>query len=138
MFAVQPSRLLTAWRGPRPVRHLRQKAVPEQHLNYVTACSGCDGWSTCKNCTISDPELAYLCVDVPPHTSSPAGDRTLASLFLEEGYWRSSNASTDVRKCHNHNACVGGMAKTCGHVNFTHRYCSTGYTGPCESVVGSK
>lgn len=109
-----------------------QDVVREENMDFVSACCGCQEWKNCKNCSISNPDTVYLCADLLEHTSSPDADGTLASLSLDEGYWRSSNVSMDIRECHLRSACVGGQASTCGDVNCVQGYCATGYTGPCE------
>jgi hypothetical protein len=75
---------------------------------------------------------------------------TLATLPLTAGFWRASDATTDVRECWLAAACVGTVHDTtaattaAGASRHTtgsmlaalhfddNTYCATGYKGPCE------
>lgn len=114
------------WRGVQATDGNTNKA-------YETSCESCPSWDECTNCSISNPNATYQCAGVLENTSSPDDDGTLASLVLDEGYWRASNTSRAVRQCHNEEACLGGKAEMCGGVNCAEGYCASGYTGPCES-----
>ena len=51
---------------------------------------------------------------------------TLAELPLEEGFWRATDSSLEVKSCMVPEACVGG--------NSTDEYCREGHTGPYCNV----
>jgi len=51
---------------------------------------------------------------------------TLAELPLEEGFWRATDSSLEVKSCMVPEACVGG--------NSTEEYCREGHTGPYCNV----
>lgn len=115
-----------------------QATYEDLNTDYGIACDLCPSWSECTNCSITNPQTIHECSDLLDYTTSLDSDGTLASLSLDEGYWRTSNTSKDIRQCHNEDACVGGEAEMCGDVNCAEGYCAAGYTGPCEClVVGS-
>ncbi|CAN0383488.1 unnamed protein product, partial [Laminaria digitata] len=50
---------------------------------------------------------------------------TLESLHLQTGYWRSSDASKEIRECYEEAACIGGERGLC----------ASGYKGPCKYMT---
>jgi len=54
---------------------------------------------------------------------------TLGSLPLVEGYWRTTNSSTDVRPCPTQDSCLGGT-----DLNL---YCADGHQGPYCNICKS-
>lgn len=84
---------------------------------------------------VTDNDTLVQCWSVLEHTSSPEESGTLATLSLDRGYWRTSNTSTSIRDCYNAEACEGGVAEMCGHVDCEDGYCAPGYTGPCEPCI---
>ena len=93
---------------------------------YSKACHDCEAEEDCNNCTVHNGDEVQVCEPVLDHTTSLSRDGTLQSLELEEGFWRSSPISKDIRECYEEEACVGG----------TYDYCAEGYTGPCEYYGG--
>ncbi|CAN0368442.1 unnamed protein product, partial [Laminaria digitata] len=59
------------------------------------------------------------CRSTLEHTTSFGANGTLESLTLQQGYWRNSPTSKDIRECYETSACVGG----------TEGYCEEGYKG---------
>ena len=49
----------------------------------------------------------------------------MEGLYIHKGYWRATNTSTNVNKCFNSKACLGG-------ITGTFDYCLPGYEGPCK------
>lgn len=50
--------------------------------------------------------------------------KTLGTLELERGYYRTSETSLDILECHREEACVGGSNAS--------RYCAAGYRDACK------
>ena len=88
------------------------------------SCSGC---SIVTNSIFADPLAVEICSAVPSYTTSTGARDTVASLALDPGYWRSSNASLEISECYNSNACLGGVSD----------YCAPGYSGPCETQLAA-
>jgi len=64
-----------------------------------------------------------VCVACPtPGSECTTGGLTLATLPVASGYWRWSNASTDLRRCEFEAACVGGAGDSCAP-GLTGPYC---------------
>lgn len=89
---------------------------------FETACDGCQ-ISSCAGCSFDDPFLVPLCTDVMEYSNSSGGMVTPEKLWIEPGYWRATETSTDILACYNGDACLGGV---------TPGYCLNGYGGPCE------
>jgi hypothetical protein len=102
----------------------------------VTSCSRCEdtlkgsitenpGSTSSSSCicpsrTYDDGEGS--CVPIEEGMREDLSGMTLASLTLEEGFWRTSEKSDDVRPCITPEACTGG--------NDTETMCRDGHTGP--------
>lgn len=87
------------------------------------ACHDCLAEADCENCVVRNRDEVQVCEPVLAHTVSPSANGTLQSLELQEGFWRISSTSKDVRECYEADACVGGVEP----------YCAAGYTGPCKN-----
>lgn len=121
--------------GPREfLLEQSNPTIANSDLAYTTVCNSCAELSECDTCVVSDDDAVALCTDIPLHTTSPDANGTLQSLSLEEGYWRTSNISREIRRCFNQDACRGGTAETCDGVFCDKGYCAEGYTGPYCSV----
>lgn len=81
------------------------------------------------NINIQDPTAEPACKEALEHTTSSGVGVKLETLIIEAGFWRATNTSTILLECYNTEACEGGIT---GSVTF----CKTGYTGPCEFVLG--
>ena len=57
--------------------------------------------------------------------ASGDGGMTLSTLRLDRGYYRTSIDSDIILKCHQDEACLGGVEPG--------QYCEEGYRGPCET-----
>lgn len=90
---------------------------------FEVMCDGCN--VQCHGCSFDDPSLVPMCSDVMEHTNSSGGSVTVEELWIEPGYWRASQTSTDILECYRADACLGGVTGAPG-------YCRTGYEGPCE------
>ena len=92
---------------------------------YDKVCDGCP--TNCTRCEFEDPEQVPQCISLAEagveHASSSGGLSTVEDLILDEGYWRATNTSTNVKECFNADACPGGL---------TTGVCNSGYRGPCE------
>ncbi len=71
--------------------------------------------------------MVPMCSDVLEHTNSSGGSVTLEELWIEPGFWRATQTSTDILACYHADACLGGVTESAG-------YCLKGYEGPCESL----
>lgn len=76
-------------------------------------------------CSIDSALSSQVCAPLLPHTTNGEMNGTLASLWLEVGYWRSGPESTEIQECYYADACKGGVE---GH------YCAEGYSGPCAML----
>ncbi|CAM9695055.1 unnamed protein product, partial [Ascophyllum nodosum] len=96
---------------------------------FETVCNGCP--DVCAGCSFGQeqrsPTCTYLSEAGVEHATSEGGATTLWEIRIHEGYWRSTNTSTDVYECFNTKACAGGLT---GASNF----CLSGYEGPYCSV----
>lgn len=110
----------------------QQDTIAKENLAYKTACNSCADLSDCPTCVVTDNRTVATCYAVLDYTTSDEADGTLASLSLEKGYWRVSNVSWNILRCHNPDACKGGVAEMCGGVSCANGYCAGGYMGPCE------
>eukprot|EP00904_Undaria_pinnatifida_P002436 jgi/Undpi1/12193/HiC_scaffold_5.g01869.m1 len=90
--------------------------------SFELACESCA--EDCNNCTVETPNRGQECQPVLEHTTSDAANGGIESLNLQQGFWRSSGTSRDIRECYESSACVGG----------TEGYCSEGYEGPLCAV----
>lgn len=97
---------------------------------FDEVCSKCstglDGIANSEEVRISG---SPVCAKPPTGAKAPSRGTTVATLTLEPGYFRTSNESNDVRECYNENACRGGSDPD--------EYCTSGYTGPCETALGT-
>lgn len=73
---------------------------------------------------MENPNRVQQCYPVMEHATSPHADGALETLTLQQGFWRTSPTSKDIRECYKNSACVGG----------TEGYCNEGYEGPRESA----
>jgi hypothetical protein len=103
----------------------------------VSSCSRCEntlrGAITARNGSTTEsacicPPRTYddgkgSCVPVEEGMRKDLSGMTLASLTLEEGFWRTSEKSDDVRACITPEACVGGIGDG-------DDVCREGHTGP--------
>jgi len=99
----------------------------------VTECACPVGFytHTPSNCTAADvvsgPELPscmnrWTCEKCPEHTICNTPNVTLVRLDVEEGYWRQTDFSSEIRPCDNTAACLGGTNVS--------TQCATGHHGP--------
>lgn len=90
--------------------------------HYEAVCNGC---SECQGtCNLTEKD-APVCKSAIEHTTSKGGGRTLATLVMDSGYWRTTNSSRDVLECYHKDACMEAETGTAGN-------CNTGYEGACE------
>ena len=105
------------------------------HPIKTTGCDACFD-EVCFRCAsarhgvgrLSDirPDGKPLCSVPPLGATSPSSGATVASLTLDEGYFRTSNGSHIIPQCYRESSCQGGKdADNC---------CEPGYTGPCEKA----
>ena len=87
-----------------------------------TACETLPG-----GISIEPEDMIPVCVDLPKGATAVSSGTTLATLTLEEGYYRTSVESHIVLECYQTDACLGG--------NATDDPCSSGYEGPCKCVA---
>ena len=78
------------------------------------------------------------CKPCPPHTDCSAG-ATLASLGVDAGFWRASDATSELHRCDSE-TCSGGSGQPSRRRRLTDGdddpYCTAGHTGPlCEVCV---
>lgn len=71
-----------------------------------------------------------VCDVLPEGVDALSSGTTVASLSLQQGYYRTSDKSRVVRECFNENACRGGTD--------VDSYCATGYKGPCERTTARR
>ena len=90
---------------------------------YNRVCGGCQ--PECRNCILGDSNLDATCSNELEHTTATGPVNTLETLSIDKGYWRATNASSDILACFNKAACLGGQT---GSATF----CDDGYMGPCE------
>lgn len=94
---------------------------------FETVCNGCG--ETCHDCRFDGQQAAPICISLEEaeveHGTSHGGFTTVEELFIEPGYWRATNLSTNILECYNSVACPGGI---------TSGSCEPGYEGPCESL----
>ncbi|CDW82482.1 UNKNOWN [Stylonychia lemnae] len=73
------------------------------------------------------------CNDCLPHADCLGGNK----LFVRNGFWRSSNISTEIHQCLNTNACIGGLMLNDSEAN---PLCQQGYGGnlchTCQKING--
>lgn len=99
-------------------------AALQTDIIFETVCDGCP--ALCPGCDFGeDRNKTPRCAAELEHTRSDGGKGTLETLSINEGYWRATNTSDDVRACYNADACLGGPT---GNDD----YCKYGYRGPCE------
>ena len=67
-----------------------------------------------------------VCVELPEGAFAESSGTNLATLSLEEGYYRTSAKSREVLECYQAEACVGGTA--------AEQNCASGYEGPCKCM----
>lgn len=104
--------------------------------NQADFCSTCFD-EVCSRCSggldgANDSEEVRIdgfpvCAVPPVGAVASSSGTSVATLSLEKGYFRTSNQSHDVRKCYHEVACRGG--------SDANEYCTSGYTGPCETPV---
>jgi len=111
-------------------------STDEEGARSVTECSCPVGLytDTPSNCSAADvgpgPELPpcvaeWKCKECPEHTRCDTPNVTLRELDVEEGYWRQSDFSSEIRRCYSAAACLGGT-------NVSSQ-CADGHQGPyCE------
>lgn len=74
---------------------------------------------------MENPNRVQQCQPVMDYATSLEANGTLESLSIQQGFWRSSGTSKEIRECYEESACVGG----------TGSYCQEGYQGPRECRV---
>ena len=78
----------------------------EAKLNSSYGASSCD---SCRNTYYLDSEGAcQLCADLPGADPNCPANTDVGSIRLLPGYWRLSNATTDIRECESSSSCLGG------------------------------
>lgn len=95
--------------------------------------------TNCSSCVAEYyMDLKGECKGCPANTICDNAGSTLASLVLEEGYWRAAPHLTDIRECRtrrkaSREACTGGNASTSwqhGNVKDNAVYCTQKHWGP--------
>lgn len=109
---------------PQPVTAQNETSDSCRFELVCAQCStGCDvpaGISMTSN-------MIPVCQEVMEGAQAPSRGTTVRSLDIEEGFYRTSARSEDVRECYLEDACVGGSS--------ANSYCAAGYSGPCTFIL---
>ena len=84
------------------------------------------GSTSCPLCAAGYFYHQATCYECPSGAECAAGSSTLSALDLNRGYWRLSDASTEVLSCDSARMCEGGTIFSDGGDG----YCAEGYAGP--------
>lgn len=92
---------------------------------FELACARCsaDCDAIPSSVTMTDSTIP-ACVELMAGTRASSSGTTVATLDLQEGYYRTSAESQVVVECFLTSACAGGTDPE--------NYCADGYKGPCE------
>lgn len=117
---------------PSP-RRPRRRVPSSCELNQDGFCADCF-YEVCARCSTGGfdvkPDTSVqvgglpVCEKVPPGATASFSGTTVETLVLEKGYYRTSNQSQVVTKCHRAGACTGGTVPD--------TICAVGYRGPCK------
>lgn len=117
-------------RGQRSHSQLFSTQEDTEGCRFDLVCSRC--FTGCRDdvATVVDAGLAPECALTLEHTTTSSSGGTLASLELDEGFYRTSAESSSILECFNRDACKGGSDAS--------SYCAEGYRGPCKMFrIGS-
>ena len=106
--------------------------VTQNVSRFETVCRGC---STVPNqipegVWVTNEHETPTCTELPKGIVRVSSGTTVASLTLEEGYFRTSNDSSVILECYRSEACKGG--------DDPGKYCANGYEGACEHKITGK
>lgn len=107
------------------------RQAEDDSCRFELACARCsaDCDAIPSSVTMADSTIP-VCVELMEGTKASSSGTTVATLDLQEGYYRTSAESQVVVECYLASACAGGTDPE--------NYCADGYEGPCECRFRSR
>ncbi|CBN75058.1 conserved unknown protein [Ectocarpus siliculosus] len=125
----------TYWNGESTTVFTAEAPHQEEVDPFATSINASFVYCNAGQYWVASETSCMMCADValnPEGLSCDSEGTLLETLPLAEGYWRSTETSTNIRECFNDDACIGSEVSQ--RISSPNDYCDTGYMGPYCAV----
>ncbi|CAN0503308.1 unnamed protein product, partial [Ectocarpus sp. 12 AP-2014] len=125
----------TYWNGESTTVFTAEAPHQEEVDPFATSINATFVYCNAGQYWVASETSCMMCADValnPEGLNCDSEGTLLETLPLAEGYWRSTETSTNIRECFNDDACIGSEVSQ--RISSPNDYCDTGYMGPYCAV----